>query len=303
LLGRSNHEWSRDYTNFVTEALIQGVKDATAKLEPATLAVGSGVSFANINRRAKDVDGSVTLGMNPDGPVDHQIGLLRLERSDRSAIAVVANFAMHGTVLGGANLAISGDAPGIVASYVEEKIGAPMLYINGAAGNIAPIYSVYATPQSGHLSQFRVLLGDRMLSALESKMIPAKPGVSLLVDQIRVETPLKAGIAWPEDLQQYARENTVVRVPVQFLRMGDTVIWSAPVELFCEISMQIREQSPFRNTFYFGYTNGWLGYLPTKIAFADGGYEPKTSPFTGVAEGDLLRAVESKIKQLHAGVR
>jgi len=103
LLGRSNHEWSRDYTNFVTGALIQGVKDATAKLEPATLAVGSGVSFGNINRRAKDVDGSVTLGLNPDGPVDHQIGLLRLERADHSAIAVVANFAMHGTVLSGAN--------------------------------------------------------------------------------------------------------------------------------------------------------------------------------------------------------
>ena len=60
---------------------------------------------------------------------------------------------------------ISGDAPGIVSTYVEEKIGAPLLFINGAAGNLAPIYSVYPSPESGHLGEFRVLLGDKILDA------------------------------------------------------------------------------------------------------------------------------------------
>jgi len=32
---------------------------------------------------------------------------------------------MHGTVLGPSMLQISGDGPGIVTSYVEEKFGAP----------------------------------------------------------------------------------------------------------------------------------------------------------------------------------
>ena len=72
---------------------------------------------------------------------------------------------MHGTVLSGKYVEISGDAQGTVAGYVEQKLGAPMLYINGAAGNIAPIYSVYDTPRSGHLTQFNVLLGDRILAA------------------------------------------------------------------------------------------------------------------------------------------
>ena len=40
------------------------------------------------------------------------------------------------------------------------------------------------------------------------------------------------------------------------------MIWSAPVELFCEIAMDVRQRSPFAYTLYFGYTNGWLGYLP-----------------------------------------
>ncbi len=302
LLGRSNHEWSRDYTNDVISALIRGVKEATAKLEPASIEIGSGISLANINRRAKDVDGTVTLGLNPDGPVDHQIGLLSLVRPDHSVIAVVANFAMHGTVLSGQNLEISGDAPGITASYVEEKIGAPMLYANGAAGNIAPIYSVYPSAESGHLSQFRVLLGDRILAGIKSSLRPSMGDLRLELDEITVETPMKQGFSWPEELSRYAAQTasgiSVVRLPVRLLKIGDTVIWSAPVELFCEIAMEIRKSSPFTNTFYFGYTNGWLGYLPTRAAFGEGGYEPKTSPFTEAAQQDLLKAVETTLKQL-----
>ena len=69
------------------------------------------------------------------------------------------------------------------------------------------------------------------------------------------------------------------------------MIWAAPLELFCEIAIQVRQKSPFRHTFYFGYANGWLGYLPTKLGFAEGGYEPNTSPFTDRAEVDLSTAV------------
>ena len=61
------------------------------------------------------------------------------------------------------------------------------------------------------------------------------------------------------------------------------------MELFCEIAIDVRTRSPFPNTLYFGYTNGWFGYLPTARAFGEGGYEPQTSPFTPAAEGDLTR--------------
>jgi neutral ceramidase len=301
LLGRSDHDWNREYANQVMSALIQGVKEATTKLEPARLAIGSGISMANINRRAKDLDGSVTLGLNPDGPVDRQIGILSIERRDHSPIAVVANYAMHGTVLSGENLQIGGDAPGVVETYVEEKIGAPMLYVNGAAGNIAPIYSVYPNPQSGHLSQFRVLLGDRILAGLK-ELGPSTDDVNLTLSERIVDTPRKQGLSWPEELSHYARQSEggapLVRLPIRFLRINDTLIWSAPVELFCEMAMAVRDASRFAHTFYFGYANGWFGYLPTKKGFQEGGYEPKTSPFTEQAENDLLQVVITHIQGL-----
>src|SRR4029077_18334754 len=137
-----------------------GIKEAHAKLAPATLEVGTGMSLANINRRARDPQGHILLGLNPYGPTDRQIGLLRLKRLDGSVMALIANYAMHGTVLWGKNLLISGDAPGIVAAYVEEKLGAPMLYINGAAGNMAPIYGGSGDFQHSHIDEFNVMLGD-----------------------------------------------------------------------------------------------------------------------------------------------
>lgn len=82
-----------------------------------------------------------------------------------------------------------------------------------------------------------------------------------------------------------------MKLPIRFLRINDTIIWSAPVEAFCQFALAVRDKSPFRNTFFFGYTGGWFGYLPTSRAFDEGGYEPTTSPFTKQAEDDVLQAV------------
>jgi len=299
LLGRSDHEWDREYAALVKESLIRAVKEARGKLEPARLAIGQGTSMANINRRARDVDGQVSLGLNPEGPVDRQIGLLRLEKMDGSLIALVANFAMHGTVMSGQNLLISGDGPGVVSAYVEQKLGAPVLYVNGAAGNIAPIYSVYADARSGHLSQFRVLLGDRILAAARSLSAPTAE-VKLAAGEKFIDTPQKEGLVWPEELRDYSTGATppIVRLPVRYLRLNDTLIWAAPIELFCEIALALREASPFAHTFYFGYTNGWFGYLPTAAGFAEGGYEPRTSPFTPQAEADLVKGVTALMQEV-----
>lgn len=291
---RNQHEVDAEYTALVEKKLIEGIREARLKLTPARLGVGWGFSQANINRRAKDIDGKASLGMDPDGPVDRRIGLLRIEKEDGTPMALIANYPMHGTVLGAANLEISGDAPGIVSEYVEQKIGAPLLFINGAAGNLAPIYS-YPSSQSGHFGQFRVLLGDKILDA-NRKISTTTNEVILCPGALTVETPRKTGLSWPSDFGNYTRTtNTgvnMVRLPIRFLKINeDIAIWSAPLELFCEISNEIRDRSPFPYTFYFGYTNGWLGYLLTESEYKYEGYEPTVSPYTPGAARDLTEAV------------
>ena len=301
LKGRSDHPVDAAYAQETADSLIAGIKQARAQLAPARLAIGTGAANANINRRARDVDGKISLGLNPDGPVDRQIGLIRLERPNGSPIALIANYAMHGTVLGGKWMQISGDAQGIVAQYVEQKIGAPMLYINGAAGNIAPIYTVTDTPRAGHLTEFNVLLGDKILDA-NRNIAKGVAEVKFTASEKILETPRKQGFGWTDELARYTTNSPdgtpLVRMPVRFLKLNDLAIWATPTETFCEITMAIRNQSPFTNTFYFGYTNGWLGYLPAKAAFAEGGYEPTTSPFSDRVEADLLQLVGTYLQSL-----
>jgi neutral ceramidase len=297
LLGRSDHDWDRDYTTFATNALIDAVRAARERLEPARLAFATTTANANINRRARDVDGRISLGLNPDGPVDRQVNLIRIQRPDGTPIALVVNYAMHGTVMSGQNLKISGDAPGVVAAYLEEQLGGTVLYVNGAAGNIAPIYSVYADASSGHLSQFRVLLGDRVIAAVRGMPAGTDRVVIRHAAQV-VETPRRPDVAWPDELAPYATPDRArIRLPLRFVAINEAVIWSAPVEMFCEIAMNIRDRSPFKRTFYFGYTNGWFGYLPTAKGFEEGGYEPRTSPFTPQADTDVTTAVATFLRK------
>jgi hypothetical protein len=292
---RYNHEPDQEYTARVETLLIDGIKEARAKLAPARLVVGTGFSAANINRRARDVNGHISLGLNPDGPADRQIGVIRLEHPDGTPIALIANYSMHGTALGQENTLITGDVPGTVEAYVEQKIGAPMLFINGAAGNLAPIYTVQPSFDAFHITEFDVLLGDRILAANRSLGM-ATSQVRLRPSENVVETPRRAGFGWDKSLGNYLHaaggEAGTIRMPVRFLIINDEVaLWSAPVELFCEISMNVRDHSPYPHTFYFGYANGWLGYLPTRQAFAEGGYETQTNPFTEQVENDLTNVV------------
>lgn len=290
---RYTHVYDKAYTEATTAKLLDAVTDAIDRLEPARLSVGWGHANANINRRARRANGETYLGLNPDLPVDRRIGMLRLERPDGSPIAIMANYAMHGTVIGGECTLISGDAPGIVADYVERESGATMLFINGAAGNIAPIYSTQ--PDPFRLPEFEALLGDRILET-NARMPEGSATVVFRTGGTVVEIPQREGLAWPEYLSEYSGKNSVdeevVKLPIRFLKINDDIaIWSAPLELFCEISNEVRERSPFPYTFYYGYTNGWLGYLMTDAEIPFGGYETTVTPFKPGAGTDLIQAV------------
>ena len=295
-----------DYSAWLKRALIDAIVEARKKLEPARLGVATGMSMANINRRPREIDGSVPyVGLNPEGPVDRQIGLIRLERADGSLLALIASYAMHGTVLpvnGPEFLLISGDAQGVVAEYVEEKTGAPLLLMSGAEGDVAPIYSTITMPHAknqglNHLSQFKVLLGDRILAANRSVAATATE-VRLWTGRTMIETPLKEKqtVWYQEAMRGLKRETddgvTLVRIPVDFLKINrEILLWAAPLELFGEIAMKVRDRSPFPYTFFYGLNNGYLGYLTTRKAFAEGGFEPRISPYTEQAEEDLTSGV------------
>lgn len=88
---------------------------------------------------------------------------------------------------------------------------------------------------------------------------------------------------------------TESEIEVQFICMGDIALIGTPLEPFVELGMSVREKSPFPHTFFTGYTNGFMGYLPNASDYALGGYEVERYPFAPeaaqVLECAVLRAL------------
>ena len=88
---------------------------------------------------------------------------------------------------------------------------------------------------------------------------------------------------WTELRQSRVREairSYETRVPLdpveaelQAWRIGDLAFVTAPAEIFTENGTLVKNQSPFDHTFFLGYTNGSIGYVPTVDAYPEGGYE------------------------------
>ena len=84
------------------------------------------------------------LGNNPDDVSDKTVAVIKFETLSGQPLAILSNYAVHGTVLGAGNLQISADLPGATSRLVEthhsDRVVAP--WTSGAAGDQDPIYRV-----------------------------------------------------------------------------------------------------------------------------------------------------------------
>lgn len=86
--------------------------------------------------------------------------------------------------------------------------------------------------------------------------------------------------------------------PLQTVAFGGIALSATAGEPFAETGVEIAKRSPFPHTLFSGYSNGGFGYLPTREAFAEGGYEVSTSPFTQDAADVLRDAVLEQLQEL-----
>ena len=70
----------------------------------------------------------------------------------------------------------------------------------------------------------------------------------------------------------------------------DTVYVGLPGEIFSEIGLKIKANSPFANTVIVELADGWEGYIPTDNALLAGCYESMYSniSYVGVGTGDAI---------------
>jgi hypothetical protein len=147
----------------VDQRTVKAVELALANLVPVRVGTGEGHEDRIMeNRRmtltsGREVDVRHAYALAPSdeiaevGPIDPQIGILRLDRLDGRTLAVVYNFACHPIqgVPGGANTA---DMTGFASRVIEENLsdGAVALFIQGCGGDINPVlYKDVHLPRHG----------------------------------------------------------------------------------------------------------------------------------------------------------
>jgi hypothetical protein len=163
----------------VDEKTVEAVKAAAAALVPVKAGVGVGSETrVSENRRlklksGKEADVRHAYSLPPDdevaevGPIDPEIGILRLDRLDGQTLAVVYNFACH-PIMGVPSGGNTADIVGFASRVVEENLspGTVALFVQGCGGDINPVrYKDVHQPRSaeplGNLLGLSVLRAAR----------------------------------------------------------------------------------------------------------------------------------------------
>ena len=124
----------RDAMDYVaqTAAKVAGAAAVAKDGAVAVQLVAGSVDLASIslNRR------------NPAGPIEERLRVLVADPGrDRPPVFTLVSYACHSTVREHDNLAYSADWPGAMARTVEATVGGTAVYLQGAAGDVNPVWS------------------------------------------------------------------------------------------------------------------------------------------------------------------
>ena len=127
----------------VVVALLDGIAEsviqAAAALVPCRLSAGRGSVEASINRRKRNGYSDAVTPEFPEGTVDPDLHVVRIDGFDGTPLAVLTSYACHPVALRPPSHAISADFVCALRATVEPQVGAPLLFAQGAAGNLVPI--------------------------------------------------------------------------------------------------------------------------------------------------------------------
>lgn len=189
--------------------------EAAAGLRRARIGTAAGEARIGVNRREIDSDGSVFLGENPDGPVDHEVRVIRIDDLDGRPIAVVFAHGCHTVTMGPKCMSYSPDYPGPARQIIESHLGCPSLFLQANGGNINPITGIGGNiDDSDHKNRLGGILGaevvkvasgiythsirgPRVFFGMLSKAamyprvpLPAEPDQQLSAHEVEIELPL-----------------------------------------------------------------------------------------------------------------
>ncbi|RVT98245.1 hypothetical protein EOD41_17905 [Mucilaginibacter limnophilus] len=243
---------------------------------------------------------------NPDripfGPVDQELGLLKITDNQGNTRAVIMNYAMHSDIVC-FNYAISADYPGVATRKVEEALGKGIncLFVQGAGGNI----------ESLQISRRRSGPNDPMPTDYG---VMERVGELLAWEAISLAKSIQAPSATEADIKLMAdsitltgRYNKSLKYNVHFstiLINNKIAIAVCPGEPFVQFQLDWKQKMNLANAsgFLFGYSwsgGKWPGYMADVRSAALGGYgadEGGDLIQVGAGEAIMTRQLENYYK-------
>jgi neutral ceramidase len=131
----------------IVAKILDVVKQAKDKLQPATVGFGTGLSYLNVNRDTIDPQTRRwTQAPNLDGSSDKTVAVIKFSSPSGEPIAVYMDYAMH-PVNGYLAGFTSADFAGAASRYVEQAYDDKMIavFAQGASGDQNPLYLRAAT--------------------------------------------------------------------------------------------------------------------------------------------------------------
>lgn len=265
-----------------------------------------------------------------DSP-DESVRLVRIARANGKPPIAIVNFGCHPDTIGGTE--ISADWPGVVRRRLQKSEAHPVkcILLNGCQGDVNHVDLRVKFVKGMAVAEQVGMELVRAVRSVWKDCKPFKPGlihaaeseVAVLYQKATSEAELAAAAKVVELVNSGRRDEiggegmeriTRIGEALRKLRLsnnpqdGTTLTVSAvslgqelafcgfPGEPFTAIGRGVKSASPFAITLDCCLTNGSNGYFPSDEAYAQGGYEPRTSSF---AAGTASKLVTGQLSQLN----
>lgn len=251
--------------------------------------------------------------VRPTGPFDPELPVLAFRDSARKWRALIYNHSTHtiGVRTGGKR---SPSYYGLAAQELEEELGGVVSFLEGASGSThnllvpAPVaLTRMKEAVKEALSQAQPRAVERLAAmkrpfAFKVRTFEEAKEDAAIVSYCRKRMPERAETTIEvfrkmrrELAAQQGQERTTW---LQAMVIGDVAIVGVPAEFFTKFGIDIKNRSPFRQTYVAELANDWIGYVPDRDAFLLGGYQVWTGFHSYCEPGTGERIVDAVVGML-----
>lgn len=312
-----DHPLIKSYKTILLNNVVQGAIIANNNMRSCEVGWDVTTGDIGVNRRERTPDGKAKMGINIEGIVDKRIGVLAMRNAESKELAGVIVFCTaHPNVLKGDSDVLSADYPGMTREILEKIVNCPVIIVQGATGNVNAKYrgSQEALKQmayviSGHVLTilptvtYRPIVNLRTISStmqMKLKDIPEIEEIKRMAQLAEKQWGVNTEEWLTIVLEKHRRniQQVSIDLEIQLFQINDGIFSGIPMEPFSETALEMKESVQNELAFFGGYTNGYIGYLPTKEEYAYGGYEVELNPVVYGPVTNLLMPPEENTAEL-----